>query len=213
MNRVLLVTRPNHDCTTNYLYYWADWVIQEARKKHFKVLDLKQEKANRRLFISYLSKNSPKLIFLNGHGSSDTLAGHNNESLINVGDSFLSNKIVYARSCCTASRLGVKCVDSGAQVYIGYKKNFAFFYTTSKITRPLEDDLAKLFLEPSNLVPISLMKGNTAGMSYKKSQKAMYRNIRYMLSSNASVEERNAIPYLIRNLRCQTLIGDPNARL
>ncbi|PIS18113.1 hypothetical protein COT54_01045 [Candidatus Collierbacteria bacterium CG09_land_8_20_14_0_10_46_12] len=56
-------------------------------------------------------------------------------------------------------------------------------------TTPLIDVVAKRFLEPSNLVPISLM------------------------SSEAGQNERDSAPYLYSNKLNQVLLGDPDAVL
>jgi hypothetical protein len=48
--------------------------------------------------------------------------------------------------------------------------DFIFCHDLDKISRPLEDKTAKLFLEPSNQVAISLLKGNTSGRSSERSK-------------------------------------------
>lgn len=60
---MLLVTRPNHDNPTNYLYYWSKQVIDEANKKKINVLDLAAKKSNRKDFLSYINKHNPKFYF------------------------------------------------------------------------------------------------------------------------------------------------------
>ena len=56
MNKILLITRPQHDETTNYLYFWAESVIEEAKKRNFEVLDLKGRKANAKDFVGRMKK-------------------------------------------------------------------------------------------------------------------------------------------------------------
>lgn len=68
MNRAFLVTRPNHDLTTNYLFYWSLLVIKKAKEKGFQVLDLKGRKANKKNFDSYIKRHKPVLVFFNGQG-------------------------------------------------------------------------------------------------------------------------------------------------
>lgn len=215
MNRVLLITRPNHDIATSYLFYWSNFVIQEANNRHIKALDLKGEKANKSTFNSYIKKHEPKLVFFNGHGSEETIMGHHNEVLVkaNKNEKILSGKIVYARSCNAANYLGRQCIKKKTIAFIGYKKKYVLAYSQSKISRPLEDEIARLFLEPSNLVPISLLKGNTVKSSHRKSQKALWRNFHYMLSSKALQSQRDAAPYLWINRKYQTILGNGSARL
>jgi len=41
MNRILLITRPDHDVTTRYLSAWSKEIIELADKKNIQVMDLK----------------------------------------------------------------------------------------------------------------------------------------------------------------------------
>ena len=204
----LLITRPNHDLTTNYLFYWSSLVIKEATKKNISIFDLSEKKANKKLFFSYLKKNNIPLVFLNGHGAEDKITGFDNKVLIKLGkdEAILKGKVIYARSCKAAKKLGVSCVKKGSMAFIGYRDNFIFAFSPSKITKPLKDDLAKLFLEPSNLVVVALLKGNSPADAYKRSQKAMHKNLQSMLSSEATVKQRDAAAYLWRNIKSQVII-------
>jgi len=215
MTKAFLITRPNHDLITTYLFYWSKFVIGEAEKKGIKVLDLPKKKANKKTFISYIKKHQPNLVFFNGHGDEATITGYDNEILIRVGknEKVLAEKIVYARSCNAADKLGPACISHKSLAFVGYKRKFTLGYTPAKITTPLKDKVAKLFIEPSNLVPISLLKGNTVKGGYRKSQEAMLRNLRFMLSTKALESQRDAAPYLWANKKCQTLLGDGKAQL
>lgn len=213
--KTLLVTRPNHDLITNYLFYWAALVVKLAKKKGFKILDLSGTKANYRIFFSYVKKHHPKLVFLNGHGRADAITGYGNEIIIqtNLNDNLLNGSIVYARSCDAASILGKTSVRNGTVAFIGYEKKFILCYSPSKITKPLRDEVAMLFLEPSNLIPISLIKGNAVENAYQKSQNAMRRNFWFMLSTKAAQNQKDAAPYLWANRKNQVLLGNSGAKL
>ena len=184
MNKALLITRPNHDPGTNYLFYWAGEVIIVAQKKGITVLDLSKDKATKKNFDSYLKRNQPKLIFLNGHGNKDSILGFDNEPLISMDLAF-----------------------------IGYIKSYRLGYSPSSITRPLQDKIAELFLTPSNLIPISILKGNSAKHTNSNSLKAMWRNFRFMLSGNASAAQRDAARHMWHNIQNQKLLGDDFAKL
>lgn len=213
--RALLITRPNHDTITTYLFKWSIYVIQEAIKKGVKVLDLSEQKANNKTFVSYIEKNKPVLVFFNGHGNKDIIAGYNNEVLIesNKNEKLLAHKIVYARSCDAASNLGKLCIKNKTLTFIGYKRKYALVYTMSKLTNPLLDQVAKLFLEPSNLIPISLVKGNNAKEAYRKSQEAMLRNFSYMLSTRATQIQKDSASFLWANRKNQVILGNENAHI
>src|SRR3989339_1998945 len=101
MNKAILITRPDHDLITTYLFQWSEYVINLANKKNIKVLDLSGKRANEKMFTSYIVKNEPILVFFNGHGDEDVITGYNNEPLVavNKNEKLLEKKIVYARSC------------------------------------------------------------------------------------------------------------------
>ena len=127
--------------------------------------------------------------------------------------SLLTDKIIYARSCDAARVLGKVCADKYNATFIGYERSYVLGRNPYKAGRPMDDEVAKLFIEPSNLVPRSLIKGNTAKEAYKKSQKAMEKNFFFMLSSNATSNQRDAAAYLWANKRNQVIKGDVNAKV
>lgn len=104
-----------------------------------------------------------------------------------------------------------EAVVKGCRAFIGYKRKFAIAHSTVDISHPFKDTLAQLFIEPSNLVPVSLLKGNSAGEAYKKSQKAMRRNFSFMQSSSATGEQQSMASYLWGNIRAQVVLGDQGA--
>ena len=215
MNNTVLVTRPNHDYPTTYLYHWSKLVIEAASSKGMQVLDLDGMKANKSNFRSYIDKHEPRLVFLNGHGAKNCVAGYNDEILVDIDncESLLKEKILYVRSCEAGAQLGPASVDKGAIAFIGYKRSYWLMRSKSQHTRPLTDRISKLFLEPSNLVPISLIKGHTVKEAYNRSQESMRRNFSYMISSKASTEERDAAFFLWSNYSCQVMLGNGEAKI
>ena len=210
----ILITRPNYDPGTNYLFYWSKLVIDFANKRRIKVLDLSGKKANKKDFLSYVRKHNPKLIFFNGHGNEESVMGQDDAVLADLkeGSVFLGT-IIYARSCEAAQKLGPQCVKDGALAFIGYTRKFTIGYTPEKVAHPLEDPVAKLFLEPSNLIPISILKENSVEDAHLKSQKAMFKNLAFMFSGAASNLQRDAASYLWRNIKYQTVCGNRTAKM
>jgi hypothetical protein len=215
MYKAFLITRPKHDLLTNYLFHWSTQVVNEAVDKDFQILDLNGEKASKKNFTSYVERHQPALVFFNGHGSSKVICGHNDEILIEAdrNDGLLSEAVVYARSCRAAEYLGRCCVQKRTRAFVGYYKDYFLCFSQSKISRPLEDKIAELFLDPSNLVVISLLKGNTVGGSVRRSQEAMRRNIRFMNSGSATPSQKDAAPYLWSNIKSQTVCGNKDVYL
>lgn len=215
MSKAILITRPDHDLITTYLFQWSEYVINLANKRNIKVLDLSGKKANKKIFTSYIVKNDPILVFFNGHGNENVIAGYDDEPLItaNKNEKLLKEKIVYARSCNAAENLGELCIKNKTIAFIGYKKKYTICYSDASVNHPLQDDIAKLFITPSNLVPMSFLKGNIAKDAYRKSQESMARNFSYMLSTRATQAQKDAAPYLWINKKYQVLLGDPNASM
>ncbi len=209
----LLITRPEHDDTTYYLSNWSKKVIEFANTKEIKLFDLHRDKARKPEVTSIIEKQAPGLIVFNGHGDDKCVTGHKNEALVEAGknESLLKEKITYAVSCRSAKMLGPKSVSAGAKAYIGYDDDFVFIYSPEKITQPLRDDTAKLFLEPSNELIVSLIKGNSAEESYKRSQDFFKERMKKLLTSEATPEETSMARYLWWDMVHQVRLGDKKA--
>lgn len=81
----------------------------------------------------------------------------------------------------------------------------------TNIGKPLEDKTAELFLEPSNYIPVSLVKGHTAGDANNRSKKLFRRNIERLVIEGPSSDDYNAIRYLLWDMTHQVCLGDENA--
>ncbi len=209
MPKSLLITRPNHDETTNYLYYWSTLVIKEAKERKFALYDLPGKKASKKNFDSCLKTKKPKILFLNGHGNADTITGQDLEPLLECNKkSAVRGTLIYGRSCDAGINLGKKLIKDAAKAFIGYNKQFIFGFTPAKVTRPLTDKLAGLFLAPSNLVVIALLKGNKMQSAQDQSKKAIQKNFKKMLLVSASKAEKYAARWLWSNYKSQVLYGD-----
>ena len=212
MSQSLLVTRSNHDEATNYLYYWSTLVIKSAKKKKFSVYDLAGKKANKKEFDRCLKATKPTILFLNGHGNATTITGQDLEPLLEVGKkAAVAGTIIYARSCDAGITLGKTLIKDGVKAFIGYNQKFILGYTPGRLSRPLTDPMAKLFLEPSNLVVISLVKGQTVQTAQVESRQAMRQNYRKMTAVTASKLEKYAARWLWNNYKSQVLYGDAKA--
>lgn len=211
MSKSLLITRPFYDETTNYLFHWSKEIIEEAKKKNVQVFDLARNRVTKREVTSVLSKRQPSLVVFNGHGDSDRISGDAGEILLKTGENeeLLKSKIIYAVSCKSAAELGSRSIRAGALSYIGYDDDFIFFYETDKLTRPLNDKTAKLFLEPSNRVAISLIKGHAAKSAHERSKAAFRQNIEELLTSE-SIDSYLA-RYLWWDMTHQVCLGDGDA--
>jgi hypothetical protein len=206
------VTLPEHDVPTVYLSAWCKKPISVAEEHGFTPLLLEGDKACLKNFESYI-KNNPVLVIFNGHGNSTTITGHNSEPIITLGKNeiLLKDRIVYSISCASASELGAASVNKGTIGFIGYNDDFIFLHDANTETRPLQDALAKVFLEHSNVFIISLVKGNSISESYEHAKKQLQKH----LSSYLTVEnyDQQIVRYLWWNLHNFAFYGNPEAKL
>lgn len=215
MNKKFVITRPDHDLTTDYLSHWGKLIITQAKQKGIDVIDLRRERANRQELEHIILKTKPSFLVLNGHGDDKTVTGYDNKPLIEAGknDQLLQGTVTYAFSCRSGKKLGRKAVESGTRAYIGYDDDFIFMVDESKHSKPLQDKTAALFFEPSNAVAIALLKGNTASTSSERSKNMFRQNIRKLLTSESPREEKDALPYLVWDMNHQVCLGDQEARI
>ncbi len=80
------------------------------------------------------------------------------------------------------------------------------------ITKPLKDKTAALFLQPSNKLVSSILKGNTVKYSYEKSQELFKQNISKLVSSATFDEDRKLLGYLFWGYNQQIYHGDGDAK-
>lgn len=209
----MLITRPEHDDTTHYLSHWSKKAIALAQEKGITVFDLSREKANRDKTEGILKKQEPGLVIFNGHGREDAVGGHKDEPLViaKQNDALLREKITYAISCRSAKVLGSESIKQGAKAYLGYEEDFIFFYEPKRITEPLTDKTAELFLEPSHEAMLSLIKGNTVEEAERRTKNMFKENIQRLLSSEATKEETSMARYLWWNMKHLIAHGDKTA--
>jgi hypothetical protein len=210
--KTVLITRPSYDLVTNYLFYWSKNLLEEASKKGAKVLDLPEQRANAKELSSVLQKMTPELCVINGHGSDNTIYGQDNKPMLNASNNhLLKNAVVYARSCSTGAKLGAMCIAKGTQAYIGYTQPFWLCYDIEKTHHPLEDNIANYVMMPSNQVVVSLLKGNTAIESSKRSKAYSRTMMKELMSSNAPDGASNILSCVWINMKNQVCLGNPEA--
>ncbi|MBW6461510.1 MAG: hypothetical protein K0B07_00470 [DPANN group archaeon] len=74
------------------------------------------------------------------------------------------------------------------------------------------DNRANLFLEPSNLLVESILKGNSAKEAVLKAKTLMRRNIS-ILKTDQFPDVKDYLPYLFNNYLILDIIGNESARL
>lgn len=214
MKKGILLTAPRHDNVTEYLAAFSIEIEKNCNEKSIFCKALKDRDANRREFVKALDKLNCNTVFLNGHGSEKIISGHKDEILVKAGENeeLLNKRIVYARSCEAASILGKSITQTSEGCFIGYELPFEFYYDETWVTNPLKDSTAKLFLDSSNLVPLSIIKGNSTKESHERARKQMLKNIKKVLRTK-NRESYAIAESLWNNYFGQVILGNKNAKI
>ncbi len=214
---VALFTRPSHDITTQYLYYYNQKAVTLAKKTlrqkgngvkaiwqsilgffglNTNVIDLKKTKANRLDFSHKMKTNLPELVFLNGHGAAGSVTGDQNRPLVDSSNAhILKDKVAYAFSCQSAKTLGPKAVAAGAQAYLGYDEDFVFL--VDEAGKPKSDQTAGTFMQPAMEISHKLIEGQSPQEAWQESQNAFENQISRLSASEVSEQDRQMLPYLV----------------
>ena len=214
VNERFLVTRPNHDNTVTYLHNWSKEILSFADKKNIKYSDFEGKKANKADVTRFLLKQDPRLVLLNGHGTSTTICGHKDEDLITIkNNELLKDKIVYALACDSASTLGINAVkDKECKAFIGYEEAFGFVKDASKDCIPSRDKFAEPFKNFSNEISLELLRGKSVGEAMEKSQKMASNLLKFYSASDALPEYKDIRFWLFWDKYFQRALGDQSAR-
>ncbi len=213
-SKIILVTRPRHDSTVEYLSYWAQEIIGCAGKKGMKVIDCKGPKANKKEVCSHLVKQNPRFVLFNGHGTQSSIHGHNDEMLINRSNADLcKSQIVHAISCKAAAQLGKDICSNSNGAFIGYEQDYWFIKDAQRECTPPKDRFAEPFKEASNIVSVSLIKGNSAFEAFEKSQQKYATLIKEYATSEAAPENRDIRFWLFWDKYFQRIIGNGKAAI
>lgn len=171
---------------------------------------------NMKDFSKIMDKLDYKLVVLNGHGSPDSIYGYKQNIIIKLGknDKQLNERIVYARSCNAGMLLGPKCMKkTKGGCFIGYNLPFVFFMDEKWTTNPNNDKVAGLFLEPSNFVPLSIIKGHTSLEAHNNGKRQMLRTMEKLLKNNKEEETSFYLDALWNNYNGQVIFGNNEAKL
>lgn len=214
MDKTILITRPEYDAATLYLSKWSEKIIDEAKSKGVKVIDLHRDKVNKKRVVGTLEKTSVKLVVLNGHGSEVAVYGQDDKPVLEMSDTKAAkDKIIYARACRAASILGNNYIASGAISFLGYTEDFVTVHNPAIERQPLKDKIAEQFLEPSNYISISLLKGHTTGESNKKSKRLFSKNIERLIIAGPTSFDYQIIKALLWDMQHQVCLGNQQASL
>lgn len=206
----VLFSRPSHDLTLSYLFYYSKELVKLSEELNYKTINKEKEEANKVIITNLIKKQNPNLIMFNGHGGDDFVCGHKNEIIVSSKENseILANSVTYSLSCSSASILGREAVKKGAKCFIGYEFDFAFGKDPDSEAVPRRDKIAKLFLEPSNILFKSILNGKTVRDSIIKAKLKMKENIWYLSTTDSFPEASYYAPFLFGNYSGLIALGD-----
>jgi len=210
-----LITTPESDDVLYCCSKWSENIIEAARGSGFQVTNLQGEKAGRKNFEGHVRKQNPIFVMFNGHGMQDYVAGHDDEVLLRKGENeiLVSGKVVYARSCYSLSELGEACTNSGTIAFVGYSLPFSFISDPTRSANPLKDKLATPCMVTSNMIPISIIKGQQIVEAVEKAKKEMEKLIGEYQTRTDVIEAPFIASCLHWNKLALGFDGDGNAKL
>ena len=146
-----LITLPNYDDATSYLFCYTKEIIDFADQKGIFTIKLSRPRLTKENMEKSIAKQEPKLVLFNAHGDDKTIYGDKimgeEEYLVKEGENhyLLEGRIIYARACYAAASLGKACTKNSG-CFIGYSTPFSFWIDEKWSANPLKDQTARLFL-------------------------------------------------------------------
>jgi len=181
MKKGLIITLPKWDNVTEYLSHFSWQILSAAEENNIPYKKLEETEASKKSFEKTINKLNYSFIVFNGHGSPNSIKGHKDEVIIEAGNNgyLINDRIVYARACEAGAVLGrIFKENTSRGCFIGYEFPFVFWADKTWDSVPLKDETAKKFLEPSNMVAISLLKGHTAEEAHQNGIMHMKKNFK-----------------------------------
>ncbi len=208
-----LITMPNYDDATAYLYCYAEELVTFAEERNISISQLQRPRLQRNILEESIRKQNPQLLLFNAHGDERTIYGDKMgkaaEYLIREGENheLLQGRLTYARACSAAASLG-RASTQKSGCFIGYNQPFSFWTDTSRTATPLKDKVAQLFLQPSNELAKGLLRGKSAREAADIFINLSRKNTLYLLSKQDEPGALASAMLLWNNMIAQEVLGN-----
>ncbi|MFH0961406.1 MAG: hypothetical protein V1820_01855 [archaeon] len=209
MSKRVLVVRPDDKDELNYLSQWSSEILEFAKGNGIDIDDLGFKESAKERFKASLAR-SPGLIVFNCHGTPTSILGKAEEELINVKTSDdLKSTIIFARVCFVGQAFEENPTKTKA--FLGFTSVFGFPMDPGLGFTPTEDPQAMPFMNITNRIAVSLLKGNTVGDVYQSAIKAFESAI---IKAEGSFEPGSfdQLVWLKNDLDCFIQTGDPTVQ-
>ncbi|MBL7169532.1 MAG: hypothetical protein ISS48_00760 [Candidatus Aenigmarchaeota archaeon] len=181
MAKKILFTRPCYDLETKYLHCFSDKLIKEIKLiGEYNPINLEDSDVTRENFEKAIRKGNPRLVVLNGHGTKDSIFGHDDEVIVDENNvDLFDSKIVYAAVCDSLGGIGLDATSKGgADAFIGYESEFMIIVDPTHTSTPKKDKNSKPFKEVYVKLIIALLSGLSVEESIEMTKKLMRKLIR-----------------------------------
>lgn len=213
MSETIFIGRCDCDSHVKFPFHWAEVIREEAEKLELDVIDLQREDYIEEKTKKHIKANNPFFVFLNGHGNEWCSMGYKRNPVLiaNKNDFLLKDRIAYVLSCNTAQYLGQVAYDKGCKAYIGYEDIFTFVYINEE--NPFDDNVAKIFMDASNKIPLTILNRGTPKESFEESQKMFDKWINFWWKKWRGKEKTKLPPELIGDILAALITDKEGQRL
>lgn len=214
MVKQFLITRPQYDKETSYLYSFSKAIVQIVKEnKDIHLNELENTKVNRKNVESALLTKNLTLVFFNGHGDHETVFGHKDQPILDKNNIRLTkDKIIYALACDSLVTLGPLSVKEGAKAYIGYKDKFMWIGDPTKSAVPDKDKNSAPFRRVCHNLIDNLIKGISVEKTIKKTKEEYKKLIKQYGTSEDDFGDAPSIGFALSwDMLSLDMVGDPNS--
>lgn len=215
---ILIVTAPVDEPTRYAYHYWKRYAKTPAQNG-YQVVILRN--ASLLGFEQTLTKYSPRLIILNGHGGRKATE-INNHVIVGVesydpelglkiygtNTDLLANRLVYLATCNAGKELAYRLIDAGAIAVLAYREPFIFL-SEDHVANPLKDETAKPFFISFLQPALQLANDKTFGEATQLTHKAF----EYYRDLAEKRRDEQAAKYLNFDASSLVALGDMEATL
>ena len=216
----ILAIRPSVGRTSNdplrYTHYWTGMVLDEARKRGYNVVDMRDELATGDHVIPRLrqmTRKGPVFILGSGHGHADEFTGQNLDVVFDEDTSLdLNGSPVYLMSCQTAKSLGQRLVtQNNASAFLGYSEDYLL--TSGDIKDVEFDPTVQSFMQMFTVPALTMVWGGSMEDGMRNAMKTYdkwrgYYRSRVMAGGNRGLTDRLTMERLKHNVNALTMYGD-----
>jgi hypothetical protein len=184
----IVVVRPSYDPATEITSRWAEEIVEYARQKGIRVIDLYGSTASPERFLEALKQAKPKIVVHYGHGREDALLGQHGRPLLTLDNLGSVKGVIFCIvGCHSGKKLAQAILDAGGTAVSAFSDRFLF--------NPFNDDS---YRESVNSGARALIDGKTFGEARQVQQQTFMKWIRLACQQDLDFTERSIVEIKIQ---------------